>query len=266
MASASHKKIRQILKEADLPKALSEDLKKELESHFYEKEHDLRFSGLRNESLEKKLSEDFGNESLVAKHLNFVHKKSFYSFVKSLMKKTTWLIVLLIASNMIWIIIALYQNDQIQKRSVDVYSLSGSNENWKVDNYQILFNKDYIRRKAAILTYLGNSDELRKVQSFSVDFYEEDPNYGSLTGKEMANTLTYAADGSSLAPFDMIENVKIGTGSTGGAYTYNETLKTKQHYENSYVKIKWKDLQGKSHEDRVDLNIVDHINSQDLMN
>ena len=86
MASKYHQKIKQVVKEADLPKALSEDLKKELESHFYEKEHDLRFSGLKGDEIEKQLSKDFGDEEFVAKHLNFVHKKSFYSFIKSLMK------------------------------------------------------------------------------------------------------------------------------------------------------------------------------------
>lgn len=86
MASAFHKKIQAILKEADLSKELTMDLKKELESHFYEKEHALRFSGLKDEEIGKKLIEDFGNDEILAKHLNFVHKKSFYSFIKSLMK------------------------------------------------------------------------------------------------------------------------------------------------------------------------------------
>lgn len=83
--SPSHK-IKKILTSADLPKDLSEDLKKELESHFYEKERDLRLSGVSEKEVEQKVEEDFGDEEIVGSYFNFVHKKSFYSLIKALMQ------------------------------------------------------------------------------------------------------------------------------------------------------------------------------------
>lgn len=86
MAFTFDKKINQILKEANLPKALSDDLRKELESYFYEKEQDLKSSGLKSDDIQKHLSQDFGDADMIGRTLQFVHKKSFYSFIKSLMK------------------------------------------------------------------------------------------------------------------------------------------------------------------------------------
>lgn len=86
MPPSFHNKIQHILKSADLPKDLSEDLKKELESHFYEKERDLRLSGVSEEEVEQKVEEDFGDEEIVGSYFNFVHKKSFYSLIKTLMQ------------------------------------------------------------------------------------------------------------------------------------------------------------------------------------
>ena len=83
--SPSHK-IKKIINAADLPKDLAEDLKKELESHFYEKERDLRLSGVSEEEVEQKVEEDFGDEEIVGSYFNFVHKKSFYSLIKTLMQ------------------------------------------------------------------------------------------------------------------------------------------------------------------------------------
>ena len=94
--------IQKVLQDANLSTNLSEDLKKELESHFYEKEHDLRFSGLRDEEVENQLSKDFGDEKLVAANLMLVHKFSFFSFIKMYMKKIIVILSILLLGFLFW--------------------------------------------------------------------------------------------------------------------------------------------------------------------
>lgn len=79
-----HKKIQNLLKSADLPKDLSEDLKKELESHFYEKEYDLSLSGLSSEEIEEIMHQDFGDEKSIGATLQLIHSQSL---IKTIMKK-----------------------------------------------------------------------------------------------------------------------------------------------------------------------------------
>lgn len=80
-------KIQKILQEANLPKSLSKDLRKELESYFYEKEQDLRFSGMKSDQIEKQIQKDFGDENVVGSTLKLVHALSFSSFLEFYMKK-----------------------------------------------------------------------------------------------------------------------------------------------------------------------------------
>lgn len=72
--------------EADLPPDQAEDLRRELESYFYEKELDLELSGVPIIQIQQHLEADFGDEAVVATYLKYVHKKSFYHFITSLMK------------------------------------------------------------------------------------------------------------------------------------------------------------------------------------
>lgn len=102
MASRYHKKIQAVLKEADLSKKRSEDLRKELESYFYEKEMDLRFNGMKTKDIQISIQKDFGDEKLIGSTFQLVHKFSVHSFLKLYMKKIIIGLSILIGAFLFW--------------------------------------------------------------------------------------------------------------------------------------------------------------------
>ncbi|WP_157259494.1 hypothetical protein [Paenibacillus sp. OSY-SE] len=171
-----------------------------------------------------------------------------------MMKKTTWLAVIFLLTNVGWGILYAYQQGQQgvrDNKGTDIYTLAGSGVNWRVDNYRIVVTPDNIQRGNASLVYLGAADDVADSDYYSVTFFEQDVKFGA----EPVLSKKARAEG---GPVNILVNVnKIGT--ITGPYEYGEIAKTKQDYENTYVEMIWKDNDGKKNKETIQLQLVAHL-------
>jgi len=98
-----HKKIQAIIDEAGLPSEQTDELRRELESHFYEKELDLELSGVPKTQIQSQLEADFGDQEVIASYFRWVHQRNIYSFIKTMFKKLIPLFIfILFLSPWLW--------------------------------------------------------------------------------------------------------------------------------------------------------------------
>lgn len=165
-----------------------------------------------------------------------------------------WIIIRLVVSNLVTLGLLTYNNPE-RHSSLNVYTLEGKGQTREVKNYQIIVAANKVNRGSAELHYLGDPAEMEN-STYYYEFYEEDPEYGP--------TVVYTNSASSEGgPVHILTNVQR-TGSITGSYSYNEKLKTKNHYENSFFEIEWNDNDGNRYKERIELDIVNHIHIDNI--
>ncbi len=134
---------------------------------------------------------------------------------------------------------------------VQIYTLEGSGDDWKATNYKIIVTPDKIQRGHAKLIYLGNPKDIEESNYYNVTFYEKNH-------KNEQTGVYSRTDSSTDASVSILENINH-IGSITGPYSYDETLRTRDNYDHSTIKISWNDSNGESHIETFDLHIVDEI-------
>ena len=167
------------------------------------------------------------------------------------MKTKLTLILILIVSNIFWSYFYFTAETPSHNNKVQIYNLEGNGESWKIKNYKIIVTPDKILRGNAELIYMGSPENIKESNYFDITFYEEN----HLKEQVAVYSRTSNSTSGSISILDNLKDV----GSITGPFSYDETLRTVDNYENSYVVINWNDNYRKSHTEKIDLNIIEEI-------
>lgn len=172
------------------------------------------------------------------------------------MKKSVLVLIgALLVSNALWGAVFFVTRGTFERSPAErfqVYTMSGTGEQWDVTNYTVVASSEKISRGPGHLVYKGNPDNLTDSTYYKYEVLE----WNARNEQEVVWSTEAKANG---GPVAILLNTKLGT--LDSPYPYGESIQdlNKSRFEHSVIQITWDDKEGNMHTEIIALEMMNEV-------